>query len=384
MPYYAVHKGRNGPAIYNSWPDCQRSIKDFQGAIFKKFDSIVDAEKFKAEGFGDSKPKFIQKRENYETKNKDEIETVFTDQNAHKNLIIYTDGSCIRDNEVKKVYCGYGIVIPELNIKVCEDLKDKKLTNNRAEMRAILHSIELLPEEVKVSRRLCIFTDSQYCKYIFQGTGERYEKTNFIKEGEEVPNKDMIITALSYIRKYNIVILKVRAHTENDDIHSKYNDIADKIANEVAMKMKMGKSYKGNKVLENVEVYHDSILHPFEKREVKKAYTPEVEYVGDEDKPNIEFDNSYRYNDKRDWREEEKKKFEGKTKMTDLFDMGEKIKSRENEEKKYSVKIIKNKTVKLKNTTIGDFICNETSEKKVKESNGKKDIHDLFSMFTDE
>ena len=57
------------------------------------------------------------------------------------------------------------------------------------------------------------------------------------------------------------------------------------------------------------------------------------------DPKNIEFDNSYRYNDKRDWREEEKKKFEGKTKMTDLFDMGEKIKSRETEEKKYSVKI---------------------------------------------
>lgn len=383
MPYYAVHKGRNGPAVYNTWPECQKSIKDFTGAIFKKFDSIIDAEKFKAEGFGSAggKPKFIQKRENYETKNQDEIESVFTDEDVHKNLLIYTDGSCIRDNgsNMKNVYCGYGIVIPELNIKVSEPLNDKKLTNNRAEMRAILHSIEMLPEEVKESRRLCIFTDSQYCKYIFQGTGERYEKAKFIKEGEEVPNKDMIIIALSYIRKYTIVILKVRAHTENTDIHSKYNDIADKLANDGAMKMKMGKAYKGNRVLENVEVYHDSIIHPFEKHETKKAYTPEVEVVS-------EFDNNYRYNDKQDWREEEKKKFEGKMKMTDIFDVGEKIKTRDTGEEKYTVKIMKNKTVKLKNTTISDFI-QESNKKEVKtenkETNKKGDVHDLFSMFTD-
>jgi ribonuclease HI len=412
MPYYAVHKGRNGPAIYNSWPDCQKSIKDFHGAIFKKFDSIVDAEKFKAEGFGSvgGKPKFIQKREDYETKNKDEIETVFTDENAHKNLIIYTDGSCIRDNgsDVKKVYCGYGIVIPELNIKIAEDLKDKKLTNNRAEMRAILHSIELLSEEVKAVRRLCIFTDSQYCKYIFQGTGERYEKANFIKEGEEVPNKDMIITALSYLRKYNIVILKVRAHTEENDIHSKYNDIADKLANEGAMKMKMGKSYKGNKVLENLEVYHDSILHPFEKREVKRAFTPQIEYVEngiEEDEIEsahiLQFDNSYRYNDKRDWREEEKKKFIGKTKLNEIFetqmdykDNTKSAKSAKDEnENIFSVKIIKNKTIKFKNTSIGDFLSTqnvdkeEISKKEEKKKSSKKvksSMQDIFHMFTDE
>ncbi len=415
MPYYAVHKGRNGPAIYNTWPECQKSVKDYTGAIFKKFDSIVDAEKFKAEGFGTSgKPKFIQKREDYENKNQDEIDTVFTDENAYKNLIIYTDGSCIRDAEKKRIYCGYGIVIPELNIKVCEALNDKKLTNNRAEMRAILHSIELLPEETKASRRLCIFTDSQYCKYIFQGTGERYEKAKFIKDGEEVPNKDMIIIALSYLRKYNIAILKVRAHTENTDIHSKYNDLADKLANEGAMKMKLGSAYQGNRILENMKVYHDSILHPFEKREVHKASTPQVEYCKEEEEeiPRMNFDNSYRYNDRTDWREEEKKKFEGKTKLNQIFG----FLNEENENKKlptqdeaYSVKIIKNKAIKFKNTSIGDFlsttkntsigdflsttkpVVDKEEEKKktnktktTKTKDGKSSMHDIFHMFTDD
>ncbi len=359
MPFYAVHKGRQGPAIYQSWPECSKAVKDFHGAIYKKFDSIEEAEKFKAHGF-ENKPKFLQKREDYESKNQDEINSVFTDNDAYRNLIIYTDGSCIRDGEAKRVYCGYGFLIPELNIKVCEPLKDPKLTNNRAELRAILHAIETVDEESKKSRRLCIFTDSQYCKYIFQGTGARYEKTNFIKDGEEVPNKDMIITALSYIRKYEIVILKVRAHTNETDIHSKYNDLADKLANEGAMKMKMGKKYQENRILEGVPIYHDSILHPFEKREVKRAYTPQVEYSNDsnqeeESETKVYHDTSYRYNQRRDWREEEKKKFENRTKMSDLFDLTD-VKSGKEREPTYTVKVVKNKVMKFKNSTLFDFL----------------------------
>ncbi len=351
MPYYAVHKGRNGAAIYHSWPEWQKAVKDFHGAIFKKFDTLEDAETFKKVGFGDHKPKFIQKRENAETKNHDEIDSVLHAEDAHRNLLIYTDGSLIRNDG--HIYCGYGIVIPELNIKLAEKLNDPKKTNNRAEMRAILHAIELLDEDVKSNRRLCIFTDSQYCKYIFQGTGERYEKANYRKDGEEVPNKDMIITALSYLRKYDIAILKVRAHTDATDIHSKYNDMADKLANNGAMQTKGSKkSY-----LEEQSMYHDSIIHPFEKREIQKAYTPQV----DDDGGDVPlFNNSYRYNDDMKWREEERRKFEGKTKMTDIF--GDIIESQKEEtprvkrEETYSVKIMKNKPMRFKNTTIGDFL----------------------------
>jgi len=38
-----------------------------------------------------------------------------------------------------------------------------------------------------------MITDSQYSIYIFDKTGENYEKANFMKDGKEVLNKDLII-----------------------------------------------------------------------------------------------------------------------------------------------------------------------------------------------
>ncbi len=386
MPYYAVHRGKFGPNIYKTWSECESAVKGYDKPIFKKFDNKEEAEKFKNEGFGDNKPKCVKKREDYETKNQNQIESVFTDNFAYKNLIIYTDGSCLRESG-NNVYCGYGIVIPEMNMKIAEDLKDNKQTNNRAEMMAILDAIERVPEEMKESRRLCIFTDSQYCKYIFEGTGERYEKDGYMKSGEEVPNKDMIKKALEYKRKYNIVILKVRAHTDNTDIHSKYNDIADKLANEGALKMKMGKKYKKNDVIENMNVYHDSIIHPFEKKHITKSSTPEIEYVNNKKSSN-EYDemkeiNSYRYNDDDKWREEEKKKFVNKTKMSDLFEMTEEVPKI----KKTIVQIRNNKMKKFEETNIMDFLKNNNEKPittKTKIDKKSKNILDSFRFSDDD
>ena len=46
--------------------------------------------------------------------------------------------------------------------------------------------------------------------YIFKDTGLRYERDNFMKDGKEVWNKDLIIRALSIKRNYDISLLKIR------------------------------------------------------------------------------------------------------------------------------------------------------------------------------
>lgn len=45
MPFYAVQLGR-ATGVYTSWPDCQKQVKGFKGAKYKKFDSREDAEEF--------------------------------------------------------------------------------------------------------------------------------------------------------------------------------------------------------------------------------------------------------------------------------------------------------------------------------------------------
>ena len=58
-------------------------------------------------------------------------------------------------------------------------------------------------------------------------------------------NIDLIKKGLEIVRKYNIVFLKVRAHTNLNDAHSINNDIADKLANTgAAMSPKKEHSFK--------------------------------------------------------------------------------------------------------------------------------------------
>lgn len=53
MVFYSVAKGRT-IGIFESWPECKKSIDGFEGAVFKKFDTKEDAEKFSKTGFGKS------------------------------------------------------------------------------------------------------------------------------------------------------------------------------------------------------------------------------------------------------------------------------------------------------------------------------------------
>ena len=231
MKYYVVHKGRK-PGIYNSWDECKAQVDGFNGPIFKKFENKDDAEIFLKEGFKNIKINKPTKKENIDKKN----EKLINDElnNDEKKIFIYTDGSCIKfNNGIFKA--GYGIYIPSKKIKISEPLLNQKQTNNRAELLSILESIKYLNEEEK-KNKIVIITDSQYSMYIFKDTGLRYEKDNYMKDGKEVLNKDLIKRALEIKRKYNISLLKIRAHTSKDNIHVKNNAIVDELAKQGVFK----------------------------------------------------------------------------------------------------------------------------------------------------
>lgn len=230
--YYVVHRGRE-PGIYTKWSDCEKQINKFDGAQYKKFENEEEANEFLEKGFGNKKPQLSksQKIKNaIEAKNDNRLKEM--EESEKEKVYIYTDGSLIRQQ--KLVGCGYGYFIPSINLRVSKPLKDSKITNNRAELRAILESVESLSDEDKNNKKLCIFTDSQYCIYLFTGTGERYKKNNYINNGEEVPNVDLIEELLNIKYKYDISLLKIEAHTNNKDVHSLGNSTADHLANDAA------------------------------------------------------------------------------------------------------------------------------------------------------
>lgn len=236
--YYAVHNGRE-PGIYTKWDDCKRQIDKFVGAQFKKFDNQDDAQEFLENGFGKkgvSSGPYLSKSQKIknaiEAKNDGRLQEM--QESEKEKIYIYTDGSLIRQGPRKLVGCGYGYFIPSMNVRVSKPLRGTKITNNRAELRAIIESVGVVSEQDKNNKKLCIFTDSQYCIYLFTGTGERYRKNNYMNNNEEVPNPDLIEELLDIKTKYDISLLKIEAHTNNKDVHSLGNSTADHLANDAA------------------------------------------------------------------------------------------------------------------------------------------------------
>lgn len=250
MNFYAVHKGKN-IGIFTNWEDCKKSVLGYKNARFKKFDNEEDAKYFSENGTCKKYQENVKVQNDY--------------------INVYTDGSLFKANDI--VCCGYGIYIPLKNLKIYKSLESDKITNNRAELMAIIESLQILKNEDNIM----IHTDSQYCIYIFTGTGNRYKESGYInKSGNFYPNHDLIEIGLNLIKNKNILFNKIESHTQNLDENSKNNDVADELAILGAIEcfkkyekvenfqFSMGQYFLHHKELKNIE---KSILYKFLENE---------------------------------------------------------------------------------------------------------------------
>lgn len=210
MSYYAVHKGVN-IGIYNNWKECQINIKKYPGAIYKKFNNLIDAEKFVKNG------RF--------SLNCDIVSNSVLNNDINE-VDIYTDGSFFIKDGFK---CGgYGIHIPSMNVSKSYAMTTNK-TNIRAELSAVNTAIKMfLPDK---NKQLNIYTDSRYCILIFTGTGLKYKNNNYLDtKGISVRNSDLVAEAMRLLDLYNLKFFHVYSHTNKTDKHSLANGKADKLA----------------------------------------------------------------------------------------------------------------------------------------------------------
>ena len=229
--FYAVHKGLK-IGIYYNWSDCKIQINGFKGAIYKKFSNLEDAQYFLEHG-------------NIENTTDNQVNDNIDFQSY---IDVYTDGSLIRKNGY--IGCGYGIYIPKFNIRISTELYENK-TNNRAELKAIIDTINLL--KLKNESNIRIHTDSQYCILIYGKTGIKFKEKQF----KNVINKDLVIEALESKNNVNLLFNHVKAHTgTNDDVHYLGNDIADNLANIAAVNNYVSINKKWNQEIFNIGQYN--------------------------------------------------------------------------------------------------------------------------------
>ena len=190
--YYSVFKGYN-KGIYKSWEECEREVKGYKGAVFKKFKLENDAILFLKNG---------------EIKQKTNI------------MKVYTDGSCI-NNGKEGCKGGIGIFFGDKDKRnISKKLNLEKVTNNIAELSALIEALNILKDE---KREVIIYTDSKYCILCCTSYGEKQRLVNWSKD---IPNKDLVREVYNkFSEKDNIRLEYVMGHS---NIYE--NEMADKLA----------------------------------------------------------------------------------------------------------------------------------------------------------
>lgn len=133
----------------------------------------------------------------------------------------YTDGSCKKNGKTGATG-GYGVVVVEDGkiIRQYQKFSDNT-TNNREELKAIIWATLHYPKCV-------IHSDSQYAINVFQKWMYGWERNNWIKSDNKVPeNLDLIKAYYQLVasNEYQILFEYVKGHNGDS-----YNEMADKLA----------------------------------------------------------------------------------------------------------------------------------------------------------
>lgn len=199
--FYAVAVGRK-TGVFTNWNECKENIDDFKGAIFKKFATIEEA-------------------------------TEFIDDYSN-NLYVYTDGSC-SNNGSSNARAGIGIFFSKdscLNVSL--ELEGDKLTNNVAELKAMIGAIRIIENDKHLKRykNKIIVTDSEYGIKCATTYGTKLaEKDWKQKKDKPIPNLELVKELYDLTQEFGIKYKHIMAHTENKDRHSIGNYYADLLAN---------------------------------------------------------------------------------------------------------------------------------------------------------
>ena len=146
-----------------------------------------------------------------------------------QSINVYIDGSCIYNGK-PNAKAGYAVYFGEDDVRNEYNRVIGKQSNNTGELTAFIRSIEILQDEIKQGTTIHIYTDSEYVIKCASTYGNKLEQNNW--KDTKVPNIELVKQAHElYKNKPNIKLHYIKAHTAKDDIHSKGNSEADRLAN---------------------------------------------------------------------------------------------------------------------------------------------------------
>lgn len=229
--FYAVANGIN-KGIFNNWNDCKKNVLDFPNAKYRKFmfeddaiNYIKDYEENKINSHFTKKINIIDK-----TSNDYKIHEMLHDMDGV--IYVFTDGACSNNGKSNAV-AGIGVYFKDNDKKNISKKITGKLTNNTAELKAVVEAFDILKNNIIAEEQIVVCTDSEYVIKCCSSFGSKLEKKNWKNDkGETPPNVELVQYLYNICKKYkNIQFKHIPAHTDNDDFFSIGNKNADLLAN---------------------------------------------------------------------------------------------------------------------------------------------------------
>lgn len=142
-----------------------------------------------------------------------------------KDIKLYTDGACSGNPGPG----GYGAILIYNMVEKEVSGGEKKTTNNKMEITAVLEGLKLLKEPCNVT----VYSDSAYVvNSIQKGWIYNWKKNNWRKSDKsKVKNIELWEELLRLMDIHNVSFVKVKGHSDNE-----YNNRCDKLAVEESRK----------------------------------------------------------------------------------------------------------------------------------------------------
>ena len=246
--YYVVKRGHNA-GVYYSWPECQKQVAGFAGAVFKGFVTREEAEAYWGKPIAEAPKGAAAPQRNtgisIETAEKlypahvnpmdeslfsfdgHEVRIVYPDE-----LTIYTDGSCLVNPNGPG---GFSAVFLSTDGKELLRLTggEPSSTNNRMELRAAYEALKLLNDGR--AKKITFHTDSKYLQQAITKHWLDAWQRNGWRTSQNTPvlNKDLWMGLLRYMARHQISFQWVKGH-----VGTKYNELCDQLAKKEAMGFK--------------------------------------------------------------------------------------------------------------------------------------------------
>lgn len=141
---------------------------------------------------------------------------------------VYTDGAC-SNNGRENAMAGIGIFLGQDDPRNVSELVEGKQSNNTAELTALIKTWPIIEKDILDGKKVTIVSDSIYAIRCVSSYGEKCAQNCWKKD---IPNKELVKVAYEiYKDNKNVEFMHIKAHTDNQDVHSIGNDGADSLAN---------------------------------------------------------------------------------------------------------------------------------------------------------